>query len=151
MLALLRQAGRLRGLRPAAACRQPGPQRRPSSREVPGHRRRSTRRTHQTCHRCRSRVDFSTRQSGAPFVFLPSHLDGEQARQHLAHELGQLVLGHSRPGHRDSRTAAAQFASAFLMPRTAVVAAMLRTATRTPDRSSQRLGRSHISRTPPPP
>ncbi|UQA91572.1 ImmA/IrrE family metallo-endopeptidase [Streptomyces halobius] len=72
---------------------------------------------------------FSTRQSGTPFVFLPSHLDGEQARQHLAHELGQLVLGHSRPGHRDSRTAAIQFASAFLMPRTAVVAAMLRTAT----------------------
>lgn len=72
---------------------------------------------------------FSTRQSGTPFVFLPSHLDGEQARQHLAYELGQLVLGSSRPGHRDSRPAAVQFASAFLMPRTGVVASMLRTAT----------------------
>ncbi|MFJ9683742.1 ImmA/IrrE family metallo-endopeptidase [Streptomyces sp. NPDC101194] len=72
---------------------------------------------------------FSTRQTGTTFVFLPPHLDGEQARQHLAQELGQLVLGHNRPGHRDSRPAAVQFASAFLMPRTAVVASMLRTAT----------------------
>ncbi|MFJ9085834.1 ImmA/IrrE family metallo-endopeptidase [Streptomyces sp. NPDC102384] len=72
---------------------------------------------------------FSTRQSGTPFVFLPSHLDGQQARQHLAYELGQLVLGPSRPGHRDSRTAALQFATAFLMPRTGVMASMLRAAT----------------------
>ncbi|WP_428957447.1 ImmA/IrrE family metallo-endopeptidase [Streptomyces sp. cg35] len=70
-----------------------------------------------------------TRQSGTPFVFLPSRLDGEQARRHLPHELGQRVLGHSRPGHRVSRTAAVPSASAFLMPRTAVVASTLRTAT----------------------
>ncbi|MFE7272518.1 ImmA/IrrE family metallo-endopeptidase [Streptomyces sp. NPDC057623] len=75
---------------------------------------------------------FSTRHTGTPFVFLPPHLTGEQAREHLAYELGQLVLGQSRPGHRDSHAAAVQFASAFLMPRTAVIAAMLRTAT--PDR-----------------
>ncbi|KOT65820.1 MULTISPECIES: ImmA/IrrE family metallo-endopeptidase [Streptomyces] len=58
---------------------------------------------------------FSTRHPGTPFVFLPPDLTGEQARQHLAHELGQLVLGYSRPGIRDSYVASARFVSAFLI------------------------------------
>lgn len=44
---------------------------------------------------------FSTSHPGTPFVFLPPDLTGEQARHHLAHELGQLALGHSRLGSRE--------------------------------------------------
>jgi len=54
MLALLRQTGRLRGLPSRATGRQPGPQRRPALRELPGHRRRSDQRTHRARHPPRS-------------------------------------------------------------------------------------------------
>jgi Zn-dependent peptidase ImmA (M78 family) len=70
---------------------------------------------------------FSTAHP-APLVFLPPNLTGEQARHLLAHELGQLVLRHSRPGSREAHFEAGKFAAAFLMPRTAVIAAMLGSA-----------------------
>lgn len=70
-------------------------------------------------------VDPFSMAQPAPLVFLPPDLTGEQARHLLAHELGQLVLRHSRPGSREAHVEAGKFAAAFLMPRTAVIAAML--------------------------
>jgi Zn-dependent peptidase ImmA (M78 family)/DNA-binding XRE family transcriptional regulator len=71
-----------------------------------------------------SSVDaFSFWQGATPFVFLNTQKSGERSRFDLAHELGHLVLHrHGSPQGQQAEQAADQFASAFLMPRGAVLA-----------------------------
>ncbi len=67
---------------------------------------------------------FSLWHEGVPFVFLNTLKSGERGRFDAAHELGHLVLHrHAAPQGRKAEHEADAFASAFLMPRAAVVAA----------------------------
>jgi Zn-dependent peptidase ImmA (M78 family)/DNA-binding XRE family transcriptional regulator len=66
---------------------------------------------------------FSLWHNGVPFVFLNTMKSGERGRFDAAHELGHLVLHrHAAPQGREAEHEADAFASAFLMPRGAVVA-----------------------------
>lgn len=66
---------------------------------------------------------FSLWHEGVPYVFLNTMKSGERGRFDAAHELGHLVLHrHAAPQGRKAEHQADQFASAFLMPRGAVVA-----------------------------
>ena len=73
---------------------------------------------------------FSLYSGAQPFVFLSTGKSGERGRFDVAHELGHLVLhGEHQPLHGpDAEVAANQFAAAFLMPRSSVLAAGLRHA-----------------------
>jgi Zn-dependent peptidase ImmA (M78 family)/DNA-binding XRE family transcriptional regulator len=73
---------------------------------------------------------FSFWKAGTPFVFLNTMKSGERSRFDAAHELGHLVLHrHGGPIGNDGQQArgvereADAFASAFLMPRSSILAA----------------------------
>lgn len=66
---------------------------------------------------------FSFWRGPEPFVFLNTGKSAERGRFDAAHELGHLVLHqHGGPNGREAEREADQFASAFLMPRTSVLA-----------------------------
>ena len=73
---------------------------------------------------------FSFYWYGTPYVYLDTSKTAERLRFDAAHELGHLVL-HCEDGvphGRDAEQQAHRFASAFLMPKTAVLAAGLHNA-----------------------
>jgi Zn-dependent peptidase ImmA (M78 family) len=73
---------------------------------------------------------FSLWKAGTPYMFLNTLKSGERGRFDAAHELGHLVLhAHGSPAGRESEFEANRFASAFLMPRSSVVASAPRPAT----------------------
>jgi Zn-dependent peptidase ImmA (M78 family) len=73
---------------------------------------------------------FSVWHREAPFIFLTTDKSGERGRFDAAHELAHLVLHrHGGPGSRTAELEADRFASAFLMPRSSVLAAAPRSAT----------------------
>ncbi len=66
---------------------------------------------------------FSLWKSGTPYVFLNTLKTGERSRFDAAHELAHLVLHrHGSPGGRLAESEANLFASAFLMPRSSILA-----------------------------
>jgi Zn-dependent peptidase ImmA (M78 family)/DNA-binding XRE family transcriptional regulator len=66
---------------------------------------------------------FSMWQEATPFIFLNSYKTAERTRYDAAHELGHLVLHrHGGPLGRKAEEQANAFASAFLMPRSSVIA-----------------------------
>lgn len=66
---------------------------------------------------------FSTWKDDTPFVFLNTLKSAERGRFDAAHELAHLVLHrHASPDGRVAERDADEFASAFLMPRGAVIA-----------------------------
>jgi Zn-dependent peptidase ImmA (M78 family)/DNA-binding XRE family transcriptional regulator len=75
---------------------------------------------------------FSMWKDGVPFIFLNTGKSAEHGRFDAAHELGHLVLHrHGAPSGREAEREADGFASAFLMPRGAVLAHALRFPTLT--------------------
>ena len=72
---------------------------------------------------------FSLWRRGVPYVFLNTFKTAERSRFDAAHELGHLVLHRHGGAHRggvDSEVQANNFASAFLMPKSAVLARLPR-------------------------
>ena len=69
--------------------------------------------------------------NATPFIFLNIKKSGERGRFDAAHELGHLVLhsDHKIPHGQDAEIEAQQFASAFLMPRSGIIAQSLHNAT----------------------
>jgi Zn-dependent peptidase ImmA (M78 family) len=66
---------------------------------------------------------FSMWHGSTPFVFLNTRKSSEHSRFDAAHELGHLVLHrHGSPQGQDAERQANAFASAFLMPRSGVIA-----------------------------
>jgi len=66
---------------------------------------------------------FSTWKGNTSFVFLNSYKSAERSRFDAAHELCHLVMHkHGGPKGRDAEIEANRFASAFLMPRSGVLA-----------------------------
>jgi Zn-dependent peptidase ImmA (M78 family) len=66
---------------------------------------------------------FSMWKEGAPFIFLNTAKTAERSRYDAAHELGHLVMHrHGGPVGRESEEQANAFASAFLMPRSSILA-----------------------------
>lgn len=66
---------------------------------------------------------FSMWNSSRPFIFLNTYKSAEHSRFDAAHELGHLVLHqHAQPQGPDLEREANAFASAFLMPRSSVLA-----------------------------
>lgn len=72
---------------------------------------------------------FSFWREQRPYVMLNTQKSAEHSRFDAAHELGHLVLHRGGERGRDAEYEANQFASAFLMPRAAVLAAGLAHAT----------------------
>ncbi|MFJ2202393.1 helix-turn-helix domain-containing protein [Streptomyces violaceusniger] len=74
---------------------------------------------------------FSTTRHGTPYVFLNTRKTGERGRFDAAHELGHLILhsGYQSPRGPEAEAAADNFASAFLMPRSGILAQQLSNAT----------------------
>ncbi len=74
---------------------------------------------------------FSTTRPGTPYVFLNTRKSGERGRFDAAHELGHLVMHseHRIPHGVEAEQEAQQFASAFLMPRSGIIAQKLIGAT----------------------
>ena len=72
---------------------------------------------------CDSVDAFSFRRDDVPFVFLNTRKSAERSRFDACHELGHLVLhGHASQGGREAEVEADRFASAFLMPKSSVLA-----------------------------
>jgi Zn-dependent peptidase ImmA (M78 family) len=72
---------------------------------------------------------FSLWRRGVPYVFLNTFKTAERSRFDAAHELGHLILhkhGGAHGGGQEAEGQANSFASAFLMPRAAVIAKMPR-------------------------
>ena len=70
---------------------------------------------------------FSMWLEGSPYVFLNTHKSAERGRYDAAHELGHLILHqHGAPNGRQAEVEAEQFAAAFLMPESGVLAQALR-------------------------
>jgi len=66
---------------------------------------------------------FSMWKEATPFIFLNSAKTAERSRHDAAHELGHLVMHrHGGPIGRTAEDQANAFASAFLMPRSSVLA-----------------------------
>lgn len=73
---------------------------------------------------------FSMWRQSTPFVFLNTQKSAEHSRFDAAHELGHLVLHrHGSPQGREAEREANAFASAFLMPRSSILAYAPRMAT----------------------
>lgn len=72
---------------------------------------------------------FSFWRDQRPYVMLNTQKSAEHSRFDAAHELGHLVLHRTGERGRDAERDANQFASAFLMPRPAILAAGLAHAT----------------------
>jgi len=72
---------------------------------------------------CRELDAYSFQRGGRPYVFLNTMKSAERGRFDAAHELGHLLLHrHGGPVGRAAELEADRFASAFLMPRRAVIA-----------------------------
>jgi Zn-dependent peptidase ImmA (M78 family)/DNA-binding XRE family transcriptional regulator len=70
---------------------------------------------------------FSLWKDRTPFVFLNGNKSSEHSRYDAAHELGHLVMHrHGSPQGRNAEREADAFASAFLMPRSSVIAHAVR-------------------------
>ena len=66
---------------------------------------------------------FSLWKEGTPFIFLNTAKTAERSRHDAAHELGHLVMHrHGGPIGRQVEEQANAFASAFLMPRSSILA-----------------------------
>jgi Zn-dependent peptidase ImmA (M78 family) len=81
---------------------------------------------------CREVDAFSFWRLETPFVFLNTQKSAEHSRMDAAHELGHLVLHGQHEivrGNRKAEREAQAFASAFLMPRSSLLASVHRTAT----------------------
>jgi len=66
---------------------------------------------------------FSLWKEGTPFIFLNTVKTAERSRHDAAHELGHLVMHrHGGPIGRQAEEQANAFASAFLMPRSSILA-----------------------------
>jgi len=65
---------------------------------------------------------FSFWRDDVPFVFINTMKSPERSRYDAAHELGHLVLHRSADRGREAELDANRFASAFLMPRGAILA-----------------------------
>ena len=66
---------------------------------------------------------FSMWKEGTPFIFLNCAKTAERSRHDAAHELGHLVMHrHGGPIGRKAEEQANAFASAFLMPRSSILA-----------------------------
>lgn len=73
---------------------------------------------------------FSMWKGGRPYIFLNTFKSAEHCRFDAAHELGHLVLHqHAQPQGPDLEREANAFASAFLMPKSSVLANAPRSAT----------------------
>ena len=72
---------------------------------------------------------FSFWRSERPYVLLNTMKSAEHSRFDAAHELGHLVMHPDGTHGRDAEHEANQFASAFLMPRSSLLAAGLHRAT----------------------
>lgn len=73
---------------------------------------------------------FSMWKGGRPFVFLNTFKSAEHCRFDAAHELGHLVMHqHAHPQGPDLEREANAFASAFLMPKSSILASAPRAAT----------------------
>ena len=73
---------------------------------------------------------FSMWKGGRPYVFLNTFKSAEHCRFDAAHELGHLVLHkHAQPQGPDLEREANAFASAFLMPKSSVLANAPKSAT----------------------
>jgi Zn-dependent peptidase ImmA (M78 family)/transcriptional regulator with XRE-family HTH domain len=73
---------------------------------------------------------FSMWKGGCPYIFLNTFKSAEHCRFDAAHELGHLVLHqHAQPQGPDLEREANAFASAFLMPKSSVLANAPRSAT----------------------
>jgi Zn-dependent peptidase ImmA (M78 family)/DNA-binding XRE family transcriptional regulator len=71
---------------------------------------------------CRTIDAFSTWIDGLPHVFLNTLKSAEHGRYDAAHELGHLVMHrHGEPSGRVAESDANAFASAFLMPKDAMI------------------------------
>ncbi|MEC3893572.1 helix-turn-helix domain-containing protein [Nocardiopsis sp. LDBS1602] len=80
---------------------------------------------------CESVDAFSfSSSSGAKFVVLSQKKSSERSRFDAAHELGHLIMHseHRIPSGPNAEQEANRFASAFLMPRSGILAQMLRNA-----------------------
>lgn len=73
---------------------------------------------------------FSTTRHGTPYVLFNTRKTGERGRFDAAHELGHLVLhsGYQSPRGPKAEAAADAFASAFLMPRSGILAQQVNNA-----------------------
>lgn len=72
---------------------------------------------------CGSVDAFSFWRAGTAFIFLNGFKSSERSRFDAAHELGHLAMhGHGSPSGRKAEHEADQFAAAFLMPRSNIVA-----------------------------
>ncbi len=72
---------------------------------------------------------FSQWRGATPYVFLNTKKTAERSRMDAAHELGHLVLhAHGGPTGREAELEANAFGSAFLMPKSSVLANMPRGA-----------------------
>ena len=72
---------------------------------------------------------FSFWHGEAPFILLNTFKSAERSRFDAAHELGHLVLHrHGPPNGRQAEAEADAFASAFLMPRSSILAHVPRSA-----------------------
>jgi len=72
---------------------------------------------------CRELDAFSFWRAGTPFVFLNTMKSAERGRFDAAHELAHLAMHrHGEPNGREAEREADAFASAFLMPRSGVLA-----------------------------
>jgi Zn-dependent peptidase ImmA (M78 family)/DNA-binding XRE family transcriptional regulator len=71
---------------------------------------------------------FSFWRDGRPYVMLNTAKSAEHSRFDAAHELGHLVLHRADQRGRDTEHEANKFASAFLMPRAAMLASGLQHA-----------------------
>lgn len=66
---------------------------------------------------------FCFRRGDVPFIFLNTTKSAERARFDAAHELGHLILHrHGHPAGIEAEQEADKFASAFLMPKSGVIA-----------------------------
>jgi Zn-dependent peptidase ImmA (M78 family)/DNA-binding XRE family transcriptional regulator len=73
---------------------------------------------------------FSLWRGQTPFILLNTQKSSEHSRFDAAHELAHLVLHrHGEPQGQEAEKEAHEFAAAFLMPRTSVLAQPLRFAT----------------------
>ncbi len=73
---------------------------------------------------------YSLWKDNTPFIFLNTVKSAERSKFDAAHELGHLILHkHGAPIGQDAEREADQFASAFLMPRSSVLASASRLAT----------------------
>jgi Zn-dependent peptidase ImmA (M78 family)/transcriptional regulator with XRE-family HTH domain len=87
-------------------------------------------RVYSLAEECEEVDAFSVWRMNQPFVFLNTLKSGEHSRFDAAHELGHLALHrHGTPSGQRAEYEANRFASAFLMPKTGIVASISKNPT----------------------